>query len=109
MEDLCYIQLKKLEDLVRLVSSSQTLFLQHIALNGKHIYFIQSMLSLSKPMVYLYQDMKPIEKKYIIYNRFKDEVAFSDIASTDGQSVNIAILEIENTNLLSGLKEIIEK
>lgn len=110
MEDLIYIQFKNLDDLVRLVASSPTLFLQHVQLNGKHAYFIQSMLALGKPMIYIYKDSKPIEKKYIVYNRFKDEVSFSDTLSSDGQSAYITILEIENTNLIdSGLKKMLEE
>ncbi len=105
-----YIQFKNFEDLVRLVASSPTPFIQHFKFKDKHAYFVQSILSFIRPLMYVYKDQKSFEKKYVVYNRFKDSVSFSDILGSDGQSVYITILNIENTNLLDyGLKKILEE
>jgi len=101
-QELGYIQLKRFEDLIRLVSLSSTPVLQHIKLeNGKHVYFIQTSLMVGRPLIYFYEGSEEVKGRYIIYNRFKDEITFSDKASSDAQSVPILILEVEKTNVLT--------
>ena len=100
--EIGYIQLKRFEDLIRLVSLFSTPFLQHIKLeNGKHVYFVQGSLMIGRPLIYFYEGNEEVKGKYVIYNRFKDEITFSDKASSDAQSVPILILEVEKTNVLT--------
>jgi hypothetical protein len=102
-EELVYVQFSRLEDLVKLVSFSPSPFIQHLVVNDKHIYFVQSLMMISEPMVYIFRTKEKIEKKYIVYNRFSDEISFSDQPSQDGQSIYIPILEVEKTNILKHL------
>ncbi|RLI04553.1 hypothetical protein DRO26_04365 [Candidatus Bathyarchaeota archaeon] len=104
-QDLIYIQLKKMEDLIRLVVLSPTPFIQHTIIEGKHVYFVQGTLSLGRPVIYFFQGAEEIQKKYVVYNRFKDEVGYSDQPSSDGQTVSIPIIEIEKTNLFEKIFE----
>jgi hypothetical protein len=100
---LIYVQLKRIEDLVRLAALSITPMVQHITLEGEHVYFVQSVPLLGRPVVYFLKERKKIDKNFIIYNRFNDEITYSDKLSTDGQSVSIPIIEIEKTNLFEKL------
>ncbi|MCX8175785.1 MAG: hypothetical protein N3E48_00955 [Candidatus Bathyarchaeota archaeon] len=103
-QELSYIQLKKFDDLVRLVSLSLTPVLQHVKLNdGRHVYFIQASLMVGKPLIYFYEGNEEFKGKYVIYNRFKDEITFSEKPSSDAQSLPILILEVEKTNILAGV------
>jgi len=102
---LAYVKFKRLEDLVRLVALSLTPIIQHTTIKNKHVYFIQSVPLLGRPLIYFFESDDEIEKRYIIYNKFKDEISFSDKLSTDGQSVSIPILEVEKTNLLKKIYE----
>jgi len=102
---LVYIKFRRLEDLVKLVALSLTPIIQHVAINNKHVYFVQSVSLLGRPLIYFFDSDEEIGKKYIIYNKFKDEISFSDKLSTDGQSVSIPVLEVEKTNLLKEIYE----
>lgn len=102
-EELIYIQFSRLDDLVKLVALSPGSFIQHVAVEGKHIYFIQSLMMTSKPMVYIFRSKEKIEKNYVVYNRFSDEITFSAQPGQDGQSIYIPILEVERTNILKQL------
>ena len=86
-EELIYVQFSCLEDLVRLVSLSPGPFIQHVAVEGEHIYFIQSLMMISQPMVYMFRSREKIEKKYVVYNRFTDGITFSDQPGQDGQEL----------------------
>lgn len=105
-EKLIYVQLKRIEDLVRLAALSITPMVQHITLENKHVYFIQSVPLLGRPIVYFFEGKEKIDKNFIIYNRFNDGITYSDKLSTDGQSVSIPIIEIEKTNLFEELLKI---
>ncbi|RLG91192.1 MAG: hypothetical protein DRO36_04725 [Candidatus Hecatellales archaeon] len=107
---LIYIRLRRMEDLIRLAALSITPMVQHLALKeDKHIYFVQSTPLLGRPVVYLFEGKENIEKNFIIYNRFNDEIIYSDKLSTDGQSVSIPIIQIEKTNLFEKFFEEKEK
>ena len=103
-EEFIYMKLSRLEDLVKLVSLSPSPFIQHTTIKNENIYFIQSLVTMSQPMIYLFKTREKIEKKYVVYNRFSDEITFSDKLGQDGQSLYIPILEVEKTNLLKQLK-----
>lgn len=99
-EDLFHVKFSGLEDMVRLVALSATPFLEHAEINGKHIYFFHATLLTGKPIIYYVVLEEKLEKRYIVYNKFRDTIGFSDKLEADGQSIYIPILEVENTNLL---------
>jgi hypothetical protein len=93
-----YVQFKNMEDLVRFVAFSPTPFIQHIEIKEKHIYFIHA-LSLGGSVIYFVELNEKINKRYVVFNRFRDEISFSDQLGSDGQSAYIPILELEKTNI----------
>ena len=50
-------------------------------------------------MVYFVKMSEPKEKNYIIYNRFQDNISFSDKLLAAGQTISIPILKIAKTNI----------
>ena len=95
-----YIQFKNLNDFVRFITISPTPFIQYINLNGHNLYFVQ-IAGLGERMLYYVELDKAIEAKYVVYNRFRDTVSFSNKLESDGQSVSVPILEILNTNVFT--------
>ncbi|RLI15463.1 MAG: hypothetical protein DRO43_01090 [Candidatus Hecatellales archaeon] len=99
-EDVFHVKFSGLEDMVRFVALSSTPFLQHAEVEGKHVYFFHSALLLGKPVIYYTVLGEKVKGRYIVYNKFRDTISFSDKLEADGQSVYIPILEVESTNLL---------
>ena len=92
-----YIQFKNVTDFIRFITISPTPFILYIKLNDHHVYFIQ-MAGLGERVLYYVELEKKIEEQYVVYNRFRDTISFSRKLESDGQSVNIPILEVEKTN-----------
>jgi hypothetical protein len=51
--------------------------------------------------IYYFEREKKIEEKYVVFNRFRDQVAFSNALGSDGQSAYVPILELEKANIFS--------
>ncbi|MFQ5762837.1 MAG: hypothetical protein ACE5PO_07360 [Candidatus Bathyarchaeia archaeon] len=98
-ERLIFSQLASLPDLVRLVSVSPTPFLEHASMGGKDVYFIHAITLAGPPMVYYVELREKLTNKYIVFNRYKDEITFSDTLGSDPQSAYIPILEVKRTNI----------
>lgn len=94
-----YIQFKAFNDFIRFVTLSPTPFVQHIQLDGHDVYFVH--IGFREQMLYYVELDQPIAEKYVIYNRFRDVVSFSDKLESDGQSVIVPILKIERTNVFN--------
>lgn len=97
--ELSYAKFKAFDDLVRFVGMSPTPFLFHVELEGRHVYFVQIMGLGGGTMVYYTELDRRIKEKYVVLNRFRGEISFSDQPSSDGQSVPISIFELEKTNI----------
>ncbi len=100
-DQLIYAKMKTFDDFVRFVGMSPTPFVQYVEIEGKHVYFVALLGFGGGKMVYYFEREKKIDEKYIIFNRFRDQVAFSNNFSSDGQSTYIPILELEKTNVFS--------
>ncbi len=74
-------------------------FLHHIVINDKNLYFIQAMGFGGGRTVYFVEREERVKKRYIVFNRFRDEVSFSDKLISDGKSACIKILELKKTNI----------
>jgi hypothetical protein len=96
-----YVEFKALDDLVRFVAGSPKPFLHHIVINGKNIYFVQVVGFGGGRAVYYVEREEKFDGRYIIFNRFRDEVSFSDKLVSDGQSVCVNVLELKRTNIFS--------
>lgn len=99
-EQVRYVQLKDLDDMVRFVAFSPTPFLQHIEIKGKHIYFIQAIFRRGVILYYIERREK-IPEKYIVFHRLSGKITFSDVVSTDANLSHIPILEVHRQNVFT--------
>ena len=99
--DLSYAKLKTFNDLVKFVGMSSSPFLFYVELAGKHVYFVQIMSFGGGRMIYYLELEERISEKYVVFNRFRGEISFSDQFSSSGQSAHIPIFELEKTNLFT--------
>jgi len=99
--DLSYAKLKTFNDLVKFVGMSSSPFLFYVELAGKHVYFVQIMSFGGGRMIYYVELEERISEKYVVFNRFRGEISFSDQFSSSGQSAHIPIFELEKTNLFT--------
>lgn len=97
-----YIKFKTLTDLVRFIILSPTPFLHYVNLNSHNMYFVQ-IAGLGERVLYYVELEKKIDEKYIVFNRFKDSISFSNKLESDGQSISIPTLEVEKTNAFQDL------
>jgi len=100
-QQLNYAKMKSFDDLMRFIIFSSIPLVQYVELNGRHIYFIQIMGFSAGRTIYYFERDKKIEEKYVVFNRFRDQVSFSNSFGSDGQSAYIPILELEKTNIFS--------
>jgi len=103
MTEVIYAKLKSLDDIVRLVSLSPAPFIEYVNWGGRNVYFVHTLTLLGPPMVYYVERADRVKEKYVVFNRYKDEVSFSNQLGTDPQSVYIPILELEKTNIFEKL------
>ena len=100
-QQLNYAKMKTFDDFIRFVAISPAPFVQYVEIEGKHVYFLQILGYGGGKMIYYFEREKKIEEKYILFNRFRDQVTFSNNFGSDGQSTYIPILELEKTNIFS--------
>lgn len=92
-----YAKFKTFDDFVKFVANSQIPFIYHTTIKEKAVYFIH--IILVEGMVYYVEQEEPIKSKYIVYNRFRDQVSLADKLEVDPQKVTLPILEVETTNV----------
>ena len=97
-QQLNYAKLKNFDDFIRFIAMSPTPFIQHIEMKGKHVYFIH-IIGAGGKMVYYIEQGNKIEEKYVVYQRFKDQITFRNTFESDGQSTDIPVFEIDQTNI----------
>jgi len=94
---LNFIKFKTFDDFIKFVAVSQIPFIHHTSIKEKAVYFVQ--IVLLEAIVYYVELDQAIKEKYVIYNRFKDQVNTSDKLEMDPQKATLPILEVEATNL----------
>ena len=97
--ELYYAKLRVFDDLVKFVGMSPIPFLFHIEIKGKQVYFIQTAGLSGDTTIYYTEIDKKIKEKYVVFNRFRGEVSYSNRFSSDGQSTYIPVFELETTNI----------
>ena len=95
---LTYFQFKTFEDFIRLIAVSSRPFVQYTNIEDHNVYFIQ-LAAFGELILYYIERDEKIEEQYVIYNRFRDSISFSNKIESDGQSISIPILEIIRTNI----------
>jgi len=96
---LNFAKFKTFDDLVKFVANSQIPFIYHTTIKDKAIYFVH--IGFIEGMVYYVELDEPIKEKYILYNRFRDQVSLSDKLEMDPQKATLPILEVETTSIFS--------
>ena len=97
------LRYKKLDDLVKFVSMTPSPFLNHIERGGKHLYFFLLPFSSGLVVSYFATDTR-VEGEYLTINRMSGRFSASSKPTFDAQSLDIAILEVESTDLLDVMK-----
>ncbi len=97
---LNYAQFKSFRDLLGFVVSSQIPFIHHVTVGGREVYFIQ-LIGMAERVVYYVEMGEAIKERYVCFNRFKDQITFTNRIETDPQSITLPILEIERTNVFT--------
>jgi hypothetical protein len=97
------IRYKRLDDLVRFVSMTPQPFVNHVEKDGKQVYFFLLPFSGGLVVCYFASETK-IEGDYLTLNRMTGKIYPSGKPSFDAQSLDLAILEVEATDLLDSMK-----
>jgi hypothetical protein len=93
------LKLKRMEDLVMMVSSPMVpSFLCHAEKTGKHIYF--AVIPAMGEQVVCYIEAPLVKKRYAVLNLITHEVSFSDEYTTDPAKRHILIIEVAEQNLI---------
>lgn len=94
-----FVKFKTFEDFAKFVAISQIPYIHHTTIKGKAIYFVH--ITLVEGIVYYVEQDKPIKEKYVLYNRFRDQVGFTDKLEMDPQRATLPILEVETASVFS--------
>jgi len=96
-----YIQLEKLEDIIRVISASiRAPPLHHKKVKDGNIYFLPASLALGKSVIYFVKVKEEVEKKYIVLDTVHDKISFSDELSTKPSLQHFSIVEVTSENIL---------
>jgi len=99
--EIKYVQLEKLEDIIRMMSASmRSPPLHHKKVKDGHIYFLPASLALGKAVIYFVKVKEKVEKKYIVLDTIHDKISFSDELSTKPSLRHFSIVEVKAQNIL---------
>ena len=95
-----YIQLKSLEDLVKIAVASSLPFIQHYFDGSAHLYFINVLFAGGGTLIYFAKAKEGVDKRYIIFDPIRGRILFSDSISTDANARTIPLVDVERQNVL---------
>lgn len=99
--EIKYLQLEKMEDIIRMMSASmRSPPLHHKKVKDGHIYFLPASLALGKAVIYFVKVKEKVEKKYIVLDTIHDKISFSDELSTKPSLRHFSIVEVKAQNIL---------
>jgi len=99
--EINYVQLEKLEDIIRMMSASmRSPPLHHKEVKDGHIYFLPASLALGKAVIYFVKVKEKVEKKYIVLDTVHDKISFSDELSTKPSLKHFSIVDVKAQNIL---------
>lgn len=99
--EIKYLQLEKMEDIIRMMSASmRSPPLHHKKVKDGHIYFLPASLALGKAVIYFVKVKEKVEKKYIVLDTIHDKISFSDELSTKPSLRHFSIVEVKTQNIL---------
>lgn len=96
-----YVQLEKMDDLVRMMATSMSPPpLHHVKMGKKHVYLLPASMGLGRAVIYFVEAKEAVEKKYVVYDTIHDKVSFSDEISTKPSLKHFSVVEIKAQNIL---------
>jgi len=96
-----YVQLEKLDDLVKMIAASMSPPpLHHVKAGKKHIYLLPASMGLGKAVIYFVEVKEAVEKKYVVYDTIYDKISFSDEISTKPSLKHFSVVEVKAQNIL---------
>ena len=104
MSDIVYLKYEELGDMLKvIIYSSQSMLgvvpmLYHINQAGKHVLFIQTGAVGNSTVHYVVLQDKP-EKKFIQLKRLTGDYTYIDSLGSDGQSLYVPVLRLEQSTL----------
>ncbi|MEM2082834.1 MAG: hypothetical protein QXK34_03755 [Candidatus Bathyarchaeia archaeon] len=98
--EIKYVQLKSLEDLVKIVVASPMSFIQHYFDGSAHFYFINVLFAGGGTLIYFFKAKEGVDKKYIIFDPIRGRILFSDSISTDANARTIPLIDVERQNVI---------
>lgn len=100
-EELKYVELEKLEDIIRMTSASErSPPLHHKEVEDGHVYFLPASLALGKAVIYFVKTEEKVGKRYIVHDMVQDQISFSDELSTKPSLKHFQIVEVKEQNIL---------
>ena len=101
MSEINYIQLEKMDDLVKMiVTSMRPPPLHHVTIGKKNFYFIPTSMGIGRTVIYIVEQDEKIEKRYVVYDTMQDTFSYSDEISTKPSLKHFVIVEVKTENLL---------
>jgi hypothetical protein len=99
--DVYFLQLDKLDDLVRMMASSMRAPpIHHTKVKGEHVYFIPASMGLGKSIVYFFKSNEEIKERYVVLDAVNDKISFSDELSTKPTLQHFPVISVKTQNLL---------
>ena len=100
-DEISYVQLEKLEDLIRMTSASlRSPPLHHTEIKDGHVYFLPASLALGKAVIYFVKVKEKVEEKYVVLDTVHDKISFSNELSTKPTLKYFSIVEVKAQNIL---------
>ncbi len=96
-----YVQLERLEDLVRMMASSMSPPpIHHVKVGRRHVYFLPASIGIGRAVIYFAEAGEAVEKRYAVYDTIRDRVSFSDEISTAPSLKYFPLVDVKAQNVL---------
>jgi len=100
-DEVNYIQLERLEDIIRIMSTStRPPPIHRKKVEDGHVYFLPASIAVGKSIIYFVKVKEKVEIKYIVFDRIQDEISFSNELSTKPSLSHFSIVEVTSENML---------
>jgi len=96
-----YIELEKLEDLVKIIAVAQRSSpIYYVKLGNTHVYFLPATLGFRGFLIYFIKTETEVKEKYIIYDAINDKISFSNETPTKPSLSYFIIVKVKAQNVL---------
>lgn len=100
-DELKYVELEKLEDIIRMTSTSEhSPPIHHKEAEDGHIYFLPASLAFGRAVIYFVKIKEKVKTRYILHDMVNDKISFTDEMNTKPTMKQFQIVEVKAQNLL---------